>query len=72
LYQLFFCFLLIEILFYEIKEFKIPTKKTKLIHKEAPENIVFFLLDQPSGEANTTGTPITNKNETAIKAKTAN
>lgn len=55
-----------------MNEFKIPTKKTKPIHKDAPENTVFLLVDQPSGEANTTGTPTTNKKETKINAKTDN
>lgn len=49
-----------------------PTKNTKPIHKEAPEKTVFLLLDHPSGEANTTGTPITNKKEITIRANTAN
>ena len=56
---------------YEIKEFKIPTKNTKPIHREAPEKTVFLLVDHPSGEARTTGTPITNKKERTINAKTA-
>ena len=53
-------------------ELRIPTRKTNPIHNEAPEKTVFLLLNQPSGEANTTGTPITNKNEIAINANTAN
>jgi hypothetical protein len=57
---------------YEIKEFKTPTKNTKPTHKEAPENTVFFLLDQPFGNASTIGTPMTNKKEITIKAKIAN
>jgi hypothetical protein len=32
------------------------TKKTNPIHKDVPENTTFLLLDQPSGDANTTGT----------------
>ena len=56
---------------YEIKEFKIPTKNTKPIHREAPEKTAFLLVDHPSGEASTTGTPITNKKERTINAKTA-
>lgn len=51
---------------------RIPTKNTKPIHSDAPENTVFLLLDHPSGEASTTGTPITNKKETTINAKTDN
>jgi hypothetical protein len=61
-----------SIQFYETKEFNMPTKKTNAIHKEAPEKIVFLLLDHPSGDASTTGTPITNKNDVTIKASTAN
>jgi hypothetical protein len=36
-----------------------------------PENTTFFLLDQPSGEANTTGTLINKIDEVTINAKTA-
>jgi hypothetical protein len=57
---------------YEINEFKMPTRNTKPIHREAPEKTVFLLVDQPSGEASTTGTPTTNKKERAINANTAN
>lgn len=49
-----------------------PTKNTNPIHKEAPEKTVFLLFDHPSGEAKTTGTPITNKKEITIRANTAN
>jgi hypothetical protein len=55
-----------------MEEFRIPTRKTKPIHNEAPEKTTFLLVTQPPGEANTTGTPITNKNEIAINANTAN
>lgn len=55
-----------------MKELSIPTKKTNPIHKEAPEKTIFLLLDQPSGEASTTGTPITNKKEMAISMNRAN
>lgn len=53
-------------------EFRIPTRNTNPIHKEVPENTTFFLLDQPSGEANTKGTLINKIDEVAINAKTAN
>lgn len=53
-------------------ELRIPTKKTNTIHNEVPENTTFLLLDQPSGEANTTGTLINKIDEVAINAKTAN
>lgn len=55
-----------------MKELSIPTKKTNPIHKEAPEKTIFLLLDQPSGEASTTGTPITSRKEIAISANRAN
>jgi hypothetical protein len=55
-----------------MKEFRIPTKNTSPIHKEAPEKTVFLLVDHPSGEASTTGTPITNKKEITINTNTAN
>lgn len=57
--------------FQDIKELSIPTRKTNPIHKEAPENTIFLLLDQPSGEARTTGTPITSRNEVAISVNRA-
>ena len=56
----------------EIREFRIATRKTNPIHNDVPENTTFLLLDQPSGEANTTGTPINKIDEVAINAKTAN
>ena len=52
-------------------EFKIPTKKTRKTHRAAPVKTTPFVLVQPSGDANTTGTAITIKNETAIRAKRA-
>jgi hypothetical protein len=55
-----------------MKEFKIPTRNTKPIHKERPENTVFLLTDQPSGEANTTGTPTTSAKESNTSAKRDN
>ncbi|KAL1095955.1 hypothetical protein V6Z11_D06G191700 [Gossypium hirsutum] len=56
----------------EIRELRIPTRKTNPIHKDVPENTIFLLLNQPSGEANTTGTLISKIDEVAINAKTAN
>jgi hypothetical protein len=55
-----------------MRELRIPTRKTNPIHNDVPENTTFLLLDQPSGEANTTGTPINKMDEVAINAKTAN
>ena len=56
----------------EIRELRIATKKTNPIHNDLPENTTFLLLDQPSKEANTTGTLISKIDEVAINAKTAN
>ena len=56
----------------EMRELRIPTRKTNPIHNDVPENTTFLLLDQPSGEANTTGTLISKIDEVAINAKTAN
>lgn len=55
-----------------MRELRIPTRKTNPIHNDVPENRTFLLPDQPSGEANTTGTLISKINEVAINAKTAN
>ncbi len=55
-----------------MKELRIPTRKTNPIHNETTENMTFLLLDQPSREASTIGTPITRRNEIAISANTAN
>ncbi|KAK4709240.1 hypothetical protein R3W88_030165 [Solanum pinnatisectum] len=55
-----------------MSELRIPTIKNNPIHKDVPENTTFLLLDQPSGEANTTGTLINKINEVAINAKTTN
>lgn len=54
------------------KEFKIPTAKTKRTHKPNPENTVPLLVVHPSGDAKTTGTPTTNKNDNATRPKRAN
>ena len=55
-----------------MRELRIPTRKTNPSHNDVPENTTFLLLDQPSGEANTTGTPINKIDEVAINAKKAN
>ena len=55
-----------------MRELSIPTRKTNPIHNDVPEKTIFLLLDQPSGEANTTGTLISKIDEVAINAKTAN
>jgi len=54
---------------YPVKELRRPTKKTRPIHKEVPENTIFLELDHPLGEAKMTGTPITKRKEVATKAK---
>ena len=46
-----------------MRELRIPTRKTNPIHNDVPENTIFLLLDQPSGEANTTGTLISKIDE---------
>lgn len=56
----------------EMSELRIATRKTNPIHNDVPENTTFLLLDQPSEEANTTGTLINKIDEVAINAKTAN
>lgn len=56
----------------EIRELRIATRKTNPIHNDVPENTTFLLLDQPSEEANTTGTLISKIDEVTINAKTAN
>ena len=50
-----------------MRELRIPTRNTNPIHNDVPENTTFLLFDQPSGEANTTGTLINKINEIAIK-----
>lgn len=55
-----------------MRELRIATRKTNPIHNDVPENTTFLLLDQPSEEANTTGTLISKIDEVAINAKTAN
>jgi hypothetical protein len=55
-----------------MRELRIATRKTNPIHNDVPENTTFLLLDQPSEEANTTGTLINKIDEVAINAKTAN
>lgn len=55
-----------------MRELRIPTRNTNPIHNDVPENTTFLLFDQPSGEANTTGTLINKMDEVAINAKTAN
>ena len=52
-----------------MRELSIPTRKTNQIHNDVSENTIFLLLDQPSREANTTGTLISKIDEVAINAK---
>jgi len=50
----------------------INLRNTNPIHNDVPENTTFLLFDQPSGEANTTGTLINKINKITINTKTAN
>ncbi|KAL4368611.1 hypothetical protein GQ457_05G029210 [Hibiscus cannabinus] len=50
----------------------IPIRKTNPIHKDVPENTIFLLLNQLSGELNTTSTLISKIDEIAINAKITN
>ena len=56
----------------EMRELRIPTKKTNPIHNDVLENIIFLLLGQPSGEEKTTGTLINKIDEVTINTKTVN
>ncbi|KAH7372459.1 hypothetical protein KP509_17G005400 [Ceratopteris richardii] len=48
-----------------MEKIKESCEVTNPIHNEAPEKTIFLLLDHPSGDANTTGTPTTNRNDVA-------
>ncbi|KAL6519076.1 hypothetical protein OROMI_032925 [Orobanche minor] len=52
----------------EMRELRIPIRKTNPIHNDVSANTIFLLLDQPSGEANTTSMLINKIDEVAIKA----
>mgnify|MGYP006864986092 CR=1 FL=1 len=54
---------------YETNEFNAPTTKTKRIQSAEPENTRPFEDAHPSGDARSTGTPITRANESPIKAR---
>ena len=49
-----------------------PTTKTKKTQRPKPEKTVPLFVAQPSGEANTTGTPTTRRKERAVKANKVN
>ncbi|KAL6514119.1 hypothetical protein OROMI_034382 [Orobanche minor] len=51
-----------------MRELRIPIRKTNPIHNDVSANTIFLLLDQPSGEANTTSMLINKIDEVAIKA----
>lgn len=53
-------------------EFRIPTVKTKRNHTPTPEKMVPLFSVHPLGDANVTGTPISNKNEMATNANKLN
>ncbi|KAL6557740.1 ribosomal protein S14, S11 [Orobanche minor] len=52
----------------EMRELRITIRKTNPIHNDVSANTIFLLLDQPSGEANTTSMLINKIDEVAIKA----
>lgn len=54
------------------KELRMPTAKTNRNHNPIPEKTVRLLSTQPSGVANTTGTPTTKRKDTTINANKAN
>jgi len=56
----------------EMRELRIPTRKTNPIHNDVLENTIFLLLGQPSGEEKTTGTLINKIDEVTINTKTVN
>lgn len=58
--------------YYTTKELKTPTNSTSKTHKPRPEKIVPLFCVQPSGEANTTGTPTTKRKERPINASNVN
>jgi hypothetical protein len=57
---------------YVTNEFKSPTTTKSTNQALIPENTNERDVVQPSGEAKTTGTPITRKKERRIKQKSAN
>ena len=57
---------------YTTKEFSTPTKKTSKTHSPSPENTVLLFSVQPCGDAKATGTPTTNKKDSAINANNVN
>lgn len=61
-----------KITIYTTKEFSTPTKKTSKTHTPNPENTVPLFSVQPWGEANATGTPTTNKKDSAINKNNVN
>ena len=52
------------------KEFRIPTTKTRRNQIPVPESTKLLFWAHPLGDANATGTPITRRKESVIKAKT--
>jgi len=56
---------------YVTNEFNNPTRNKSTNHALTPEKTTERDVVHPSGEAKTTGTPITSKNERAIKEKSA-
>ena len=64
--------LLDALLIYTTTEFNAPTTNTRPAQAAAPVSTYCLLPFQPSGVAKTTGTAITIKSDTAIKAKSEN
>ena len=59
----------LEFKVYDTNEFNAPTTNTKSIQRADPENTSPLLWAHPSGEARSTGTPITRANESPMKAR---
>ena len=57
---------------YTTNELKTPTKSTRRTHKPKPEKTVPLFCVQPSGDAKTTGTPITKSRDRPTNASNVN
>ena len=57
---------------YTTNELNTPTKNTSKTQSPRPENTVPLFCVQPSGEAKTTGTPITKRKERPTNASNVN
>jgi len=52
------------------KEFRIPTTKTRRNQRPVPDSTRLLFCAHPLGDAKATGTPITRRKDSVIKAKT--